>query len=187
MKFIPSSLPGVTVMEPRLFKDDRGFFFEVFHARKYQKEGLHFVLVQLNHSRSQKGILRGLHYQLERPQAKLVRVLQGEIFDVAVDIRVGSPAFGRWEGVLLSSDNNKILHIPGGFAHGFCVLSAEAEVEYACNDFYDPKDERTLRWDDPQVKIEWPLKNPLLSPKDASAPTLRELEGQLPVYAAPRS
>jgi dTDP-4-dehydrorhamnose 3,5-epimerase len=172
MKLIPTSLPGVIIIEPRVFRDERGFFLETYHAQRYREAGLDAVFVQDNHSRSTRGTLRGLHWQAERPQGKLVRVLLGEIYDVAVDIRPDSPTFGAWVGVTLTADNFRQAWIPPGFAHGFCVTSEVAEVEYKCTDFYDPPSERGLIWNDPDVGIDWPITDPILSPRDRQHPRL---------------
>ena len=177
MKFLQTGLPGVLIVEPDVFRDQRGFFLETFHAARYREGGIAQEFVQDNHSRSTRGTLRGLHAQRRRPQGKLVRVSRGEIFDVAVDIRPGSPGFGKWEGVVLSAENFRQIFIPPGFAHGFCVLSETADVEYKCTDFYDRDDEIGVRWD--SVGIAWPLANPLLSAKDAVLPPLSELRRTL--------
>jgi dTDP-4-dehydrorhamnose 3,5-epimerase len=173
MKFEKTELAGVLIIEPDVFRDARGFFLETFHARKYREGGIPFDFVQDNHSRSVKNTLRGLHAQKNRPQGKLVRCVQGEIWDVALDIQRGSPTFGRWVGVALSSENHKQIFVPPGYAHGFCVLSETAEVEYKCTDFYDKSDEIGVRWD--SAGIAWPVTDPLLSPKDAALPGLKEL------------
>ena len=165
------------LVEPDVHRDERGFFLETFHAAKYREGGIDYAFVQDNHSRSQYRTLRGLHAQRARPQGKLVRAVRGEIFDVAVDIRPGSPTFGRWEGARLSAENFRQIFVPPGFAHGFCVLSETAEVEYKCTDFYDSKDEIGARWD--SAGIDWPIERPLLSPKDAALPTLAELRRTL--------
>lgn len=175
MNLIPTSLPGVLIIEPRVFRDERGFFLETYHARRYHEAGLDATFVQDNHSRSTRGTLRGLHWQAERPQGKLVRVLLGEIYDVAVDIRPDSPTFGKWVGFTLSADNFRQAWIPPGFAHGFCVTSEVAEVEYKCTDFYDPASERGLIWNDPEVGIEWPIQDPILSLRDREHPRLSAL------------
>ena len=162
---------------------DSGVGFESWHAEKYADAGLDVEFVQDNHSRSQRGTLRGLHAQLARPQGKLVRVSQGEIFDVAVDIRHGSPSFGRHVGVVLSAENFRQIWIPEGFAHGFCVVSETAELQYKCTDIYDPTSELTISWDDSAIGIEWPVENPLLSDKDRAAQLLADYAPQdLPVY-----
>lgn len=173
MKFIQTGLPGVLLIEPDVFRDARGFFLETFHARKYREGGIPYDFVQDNQSRSQRGTLRGLHAQLRRPQGKLVRAVKGEIFDVAVDIRKGSPTFGKWAGATLSEENFRQIFVPPGFAHGFCVLSEIAEVEYKCTDFYDKADEIGVLWS--SAGIDWPVKEPLLSAKDAALPRLDQL------------
>ncbi|HEX2164726.1 MAG TPA: dTDP-4-dehydrorhamnose 3,5-epimerase [Thermoanaerobaculia bacterium] len=182
MRFVETPLPGVLVVEPDVHRDDRGFFLETYHREKYRQGGLDADFVQDNHSRSVARTLRGLHAQLRRPQGKLVRALRGEIFDVAVDIRRGSPTFGRWFGETLSDDNFKQLWIPPGFAHGFCVLSEIAEVEYKCTALYDRADELAIAWNDAEIGVEWPVEEPLLSEKDRAAAGLREVEGRLPVW-----
>lgn len=177
MKVTPTRLPEVLLIEPRVFGDARGFFFESWNEREFERAGIHARFVQDNHSRSEKGVLRGLHYQISRPQGKLVRVTEGEIFDVAVDIRRSSPNFSKWEGVRLSAQSKRMLWLPIGFAHGFCVLSDFAEVLYKATDFYAPEGERCILWSDPELKIEWPLSGaPLLSPKDAAGVRLRDAE-----------
>jgi dTDP-4-dehydrorhamnose 3,5-epimerase len=180
MKFTPLALPEVILVEPDVHRDERGFFLETYHADKYRQGGIPETFVQDNHSRSQRGTLRGLHAQRRFPQGKLVRAIEGEIFDVAVDIRRGSPTFGRWVGEVLSADTFRQLWVPAGFAHGFCVLSEIAQVEYKCTDFYRRDDEMVLAWDDPQIGIAWPLREPLLSPKDRAAPRLAEILQDLP-------
>jgi len=182
MRVIETELPGVVVIEPEVHKDERGFFLETFHGERYRRHGLPEVFVQDNHSRSVRGTLRGLHAQLRRPQGKLVRVVAGEVWDVAVDIRVGSPTFRRWVAVVLSAGNFRELYVPPGFAHGFCVLSEVAEVEYKCTDYYDPEGELRLAWNDPELAIPWPVRDPILSAKDRAARTLRELHSLLPRY-----
>lgn len=177
MKVTPTRLPQVLLLEPRVFGDSRGFFFESWNEREFAGAGIHARFVQDNHSRSAKGVLRGLHYQLHRPQGKLIRVIAGEIFDVAVDIRRGSPDFGKWEGVRLAAESHRMLWIPAGFAHGFCVLSDFAEVLYKATDYYAPEHERCLLWNDPEIGIAWPLEGaPVLSAKDAAAVRLRNAE-----------
>lgn len=176
-------LPGVRVLRPDRFRDARGFFLETFHREKYRSLGLEREFVQDNFSRSCRGTLRGLHFQLRHPQGKLVMVLRGEVYDVAVDIRRGSPTFGRWLGLTLSEENGCQLYIPEGFAHGFCVLSEEADFLYKCTDFYDPLDDRGILWSDPDLGIAWPIQGPLLSPKDARLPHLAEIpEAELPLF-----
>jgi dTDP-4-dehydrorhamnose 3,5-epimerase len=183
LKFLPTELPGVVIIEPDVHKDARGFFLETFHEKKYADGKILGPFVQDNHSHSTKGTLRGLHAQLRQPQGKLVRAVAGAMFDVAVDIRRGSPAFGRWVGVTLSGDNFRQLYIPPGFAHGFCVLSDEVDVEYKCTDFYDPAGEISVLWSDPRIGIEWPVASPSLSRKDAEARPLAELLDRLPTFA----
>lgn len=169
------------LVEPVVHRDDRGFFFESWHAEKYAELGIDTQFVQDNHSKSARGTLRGLHAQLATPQGKLVRASQGEILDVAVDIRTSSPRFGQHVAVVLSADNFKQLYIPEGFAHGFCVISERAELQYKCTDLYDPAGEITVAWNDPALGIEWPVKEPLLSQKDGAARTLAEhSEDELP-------
>jgi dTDP-4-dehydrorhamnose 3,5-epimerase len=180
MRFTPTELPGVILVEPDVHRDPRGFFLESYHQAKYAKGGIDTVFVQDNHSASQRGTLRGLHSQIEHAQDKLVRAVEGEIFDVAVDIRVGSPTFGRWTGVTLSADNFKQLYVPKGFAHGFCVLSETAQVEYKVTNFYHPEHEIVVQWNDPAIGIRWPIEKPLLSARDQAGKPLSELKGKLP-------
>jgi dTDP-4-dehydrorhamnose 3,5-epimerase len=175
MKVIRSKIKDVLVLEPTVFEDNRGFFFETYHYQRYAEAGIDVTFVQDNHSRSLKNSLRGLHYQVNPGQAKLVRVIAGEVFDVAVDIRFGSPTFGQWVGYILSATNKKQIYIPVGFAHGFCVLSDVAEFEYKCSAYYSQKDERGIQWNDPDVGIDWPVKNPLLSSKDQKNPPFKEI------------
>jgi dTDP-4-dehydrorhamnose 3,5-epimerase len=183
VRVVPSEqLPEVLVIEPRVFRDDRGFFLETYHALRYTGHGVAGPFVQDNHSRSVAGTLRGLHLQVGRPQAKLVRVIAGEVFDVAVDVRRGSPTFGRWTGVRLSADNFKQCYVPAGFAHGFAVLSPVAEVEYKCTDLYEPASEIGIAWNDPAIGISWPIQQPLLSARDQGHPTLAEQSARLPSY-----
>ena len=183
MKVLPTNLPGVLIIEPDVFQDTRGFFLETYHAQKYREAGIPETFVQDNHSRSTLGTLRGLHAQQhQHPQGKLVRVIHGEVFDVAVDIRRGSPTFKRWVSVTLSAENFRQMYVPPGFAHGFCVLSEIAEVEYKCTDFYDPEDEIGILWNDPEIGVEWPVKEPILSEKDQKAPRLAEVVERLPPY-----
>lgn len=177
MKVTPTSLPEVMLLEPRLFGDLRGFFFESWNEREFERLGIRAHFVQDNHSRSAKGVLRGLHYQIRQPQGKLVRAISGEIFDVVVDIRKRSPTFGRWEGVYLDAVSHQMLWIPIGFAHGFCVLSEFAEVQYKATDFYAPEHDRCILWNDPELRIDWPLISaPALSAKDAAGVLLRDAE-----------
>jgi dTDP-4-dehydrorhamnose 3,5-epimerase len=176
MKVSHSKLKGCVIIEPRVFGDDRGFFLETFQAVRYEQEaGIDLPFVQDNHSRSARGVLRGLHFQKTKPQGKLVRVVRGEVYDVAVDIRKGSPTFGEWEGVILSEDNKKQFWVPPGFAHGFVVLSDTADFEYKCTDYYDPSDEGSILWSDADLNIPWPIANPVLSTKDESAKRLVDL------------
>jgi dTDP-4-dehydrorhamnose 3,5-epimerase len=175
MKVSPCELPGLLVIEPAVFGDARGFFLESYHQGRYAEAGLRLPFVQDNFSFSRKGILRGLHYQNPAPQGKLVSVWQGEVFDVAVDIRLGSPTFGRCHGLRLSADNKCQFYVPPGFAHGFQVLSETALFHYKCTEFYSPANEMAIRWDDPAIGIQWPLPSPSLSAKDAQAPLLHQL------------
>jgi dTDP-4-dehydrorhamnose 3,5-epimerase len=173
MNVIKTKLEGCVVIEPNIFGDDRGFFLETFNTSRYADlAGITLPFVQDNHSRSSKGVLRGLHFQKTKPQGKLVRVVRGEVYDVAVDIRAGSNTFGKWEGVLLSEANKKQFWVPPGFAHGFLVLSDIADFEYKCTDYYDPSDEGSILWNDPALNISWSISNPTLSAKDAKAPFL---------------
>lgn len=176
MKVTETRLPGVLIIEPRLHSDARGFFLETFHADRYRDEaGITLPFVQDNHSRSEHGVLRGMHAQHRHPQGKLMRVARGEIFDVAVDIDPISHTFGQWAGVRLSDRNCLQFWVPPGYAHGFIVISEVADLEYKCTDYYDPADEIGVAWNDSDVAIEWPIKNPLLSAKDQKLPTLKEL------------
>jgi dTDP-4-dehydrorhamnose 3,5-epimerase len=186
MRFLPTLLKGVILLEPDVHKDSRGFFLETYHAKKYTDAGIKAVFVQDNHSRSIQGTLRGLHAQLKRPQGKLIRVTQGEIFDVAVDARPDSPTFRQWTGQLLSADNFLQLFIPAGFLHGFCVTSDFAEVQYKCTDFYDATDEIGVRWDDPELKIKWPLPLPQLSERDKAFPAFADMRAQFEAYRSHR-
>lgn len=183
MQVIPSEHPDVLLIEPDVFPDERGFFMETFHAKKYSQQGLPEVFLQDNHSRSTRGVLRGLHYQLEHPQGKLVRVVSGEVFDVAVDIRKGSPQFGKWVGFVLSEENQRQVYVPPGFAHGFCVLSEQADFMYKCTELYAPGDEYGIAWNDPDVGIDWPQLDYSLSDKDQHFPLLRDAD-KLPAYKA---
>jgi dTDP-4-dehydrorhamnose 3,5-epimerase len=180
VKFTPTDIPDVVVIEPVVYQDARGFFLESWHEARYAQAGIRLPFVQDNHSRSVCGTLRGLHYQSPRPQGKLVRAASGEIFDVAVDLRRSSPTFGRWVGVTLSDENRRQLWVPPGFAHGFYVTSESADIIYKCTDYYAPEHDRTLRWDDPDVGVAWPLiggHGPLLSPKDEAGAPFREAPG----------
>ncbi len=174
-----TEIPDVKILEPKVFKDERGFFLESWNRKTFAELGIDRDFVQDNHSRSQQNILRGLHYQLHRPQAKLVRVTRGEVFDVAVDLRKSSPTFGKWVGVLLSESNHRMFWIPEGFAHGFYTLSEDVEFQYKCTDFYFPEHERSILWSDPEIGIDWPLlsgENPILSAKDASGLSWQDAE-----------
>ena len=182
MEFLTTDLPGVLLIEPDVFWDTRGFFLETYHQARYAAGGISGPFVQDNHSFSTQGTLRGLHAQRTRPQGKLVRAVDGEMFDVAVDVRRGSPTFGRWVGALLSGDNFRQLWIPPGFAHGFCVLSERVHVEYKCTDFYDRADEIAVAWNDPEIGVAWPISEPVLSAKDAAAPRLATILDRLPRY-----
>jgi len=181
----PSSLPEVLIVEPPIYGDARGYFFESFHAARYADGGIPGPFVQDNVSMSQRGVLRGLHFQQPNAQGKLISVLAGEIFDVAVDVRVGSPTFGRWVGEILTSDNPQQLWVPEGFAHGYLVLSAQALVSYKCTGYYHPASELSIRWDDPRIGIEWPMSEVKLSPKDSAGHLLSDVDrSRLPSYDA---
>jgi len=177
MNVIKTKLDGCVIIEPKVFGDERGFFLETFQAERYTSEaGITLPFVQDNHSRSSKSVLRGLHFQKTKPQGKLVRVVRGQVYDVAVDIRKGSPTYGQWEGLILSEENKTQLWVPPGFAHGFVVLSDTADFEYKCTDYYDPSDEGSILWNDSDLDIPWPIDNPILSNKDASADRLADLK-----------
>ena len=176
MEFIRTPLEGVVVIKPKVFGDQRGFFMETYHEKLFREAGITLPFVQDNHSRSAKNVLRGLHYQVKYPQGKLVRVMNGEVFDVAVDIRRGSPNFGKWHGEILSDENMLMMYIPPGFAHGFCVLSESVDFLYKCTDLYHQEHDRGLLWNDPAMGIKWPMENPFLSEKDKNNPTLNEIE-----------
>lgn len=178
MEVIRTSLDGVLILKPIVRFDARGFFLESYSARTLQSIGIDTQFVQDNHSRSSAGVVRGLHYQVNPGQVKLVRVLAGEIFDVAVDLRQGSPTYGQWFGQVLSDQNFLQMYIPVGFAHGFCVLSERADIEYKVNTFYSPPDERGLQWNDPDIGIDWPVTDPLVSERDRAQPTLRESQAE---------
>jgi dTDP-4-dehydrorhamnose 3,5-epimerase len=185
VKVIPTTLQGLTVLEPAVFGDERGFFFEAWNAERFHAQGLPTDFVQSNVSSSSKGVLRGLHYQWPRPQGKLVTVLEGEVYDVAVDIRLGSPTFGKWEAVILSAQNRRQLWVPSGFAHGFAVLSDTALFHYLCTDVYVREADAGIRWNDADIAVDWPISQPLLSAKDEHAPFLKDIpEDRLPVFAA---
>lgn len=179
MNVTETKLQGVFIIEPKVFGDNRGFFMETWNKEKYEEAGLSYNFVQDNLSFSTKGVLRGLHFQRLNPQGKLVYVLQGEVFDVAVDIRVGSPTFGQWEGITLSSENKRQFYIPVGFAHGFCVLSETALFAYKCTDKYNSQAEYGISWNDPDVGIKWPIENPILSPKDEILMKIRDIDSKM--------
>ena len=179
MKFSPTALSEVMIIEPTVFNDDRGYFFEIRQQQKFSEAGITLPFVQDNMSRSKRGVIRGLHYQVQQPQGKLVRVVAGKVFDVAVDIRRNSPTFGKWISAILSAENNHQIWVPPGFAHGFYVLSDFADVIYCCTDFYAPQYERTIIWNDPELAINWPLIDnevPILSPKDAQGLLIKNSE-----------
>jgi dTDP-4-dehydrorhamnose 3,5-epimerase len=179
LRFVPTELPGVIVVEPQVHRDARGFFLECYHAEKYAEHGIDARFVQDNHSSSRYGTLRGLHGQSPHPQGKLVRALMGEVFDVVVDARRGSPAFGRFVSIVLSGENHRQVYVPPGLVHGFVVTSETAQIEYKCTDFYHPECEFTVAWDDPALGISWPVKEPILSAKDTNAPPLAALDARL--------
>jgi dTDP-4-dehydrorhamnose 3,5-epimerase len=178
MQVIPTDIPDLKILEPKVWGDDRGFFFESFNQTVFsEKTGIQEAFVQDNHSFSPQNVLRGLHYQIRNPQGKLVRVVTGEVYDVAVDIRKNSPTYGRWVGVILSAKNKRMFWVPVGFAHGFLVLSEHADFLYKTTNFYDPQAERCIRWDDPDLNITWPIKEtPILSPKDANGKLFQQAE-----------
>jgi dTDP-4-dehydrorhamnose 3,5-epimerase len=180
MEILKSSIPEVIVLAPPVFTDSRGYFLETYQQKKYAELGIPKPFVQDNQSYSTKNVLRGLHFQLRYPQGKLVRVTQGTVFDVAIDIRKNSPTFGKWHGEILSAENHKQMYIPENFAHGFCVLSDSAEFLYKCTDFYVPGDEGGLIWNDPQLGIKWPIDLPILSDKDAALPQIADILELLP-------
>jgi dTDP-4-dehydrorhamnose 3,5-epimerase len=183
VRVVNTELPGVLIIEPDIHGDDRGYFLETYHAGKYRAHGINGPFLQDNHSRSGGGTLRGLHLQLRRPQGKLVRAVEGAIYDVAVDVRRGSPMFGRWVAVTLSAENFRQCYIPPGFAHGFCVVTPMAQVEYKCTDLYDPDSELGIAWNDPSLAIPWPVGEPVLSSRDQHNPTLRDVADRLPAWA----
>jgi dTDP-4-dehydrorhamnose 3,5-epimerase len=183
LNFVPTAIPGVVLVEPQVFRDARGFFLESFHAEKYRDGGIPGPFVQDNHSHSSRGTLRGLHAQNPNPQGKLLRVIEGEVFDVAVDARRGSPTYGQHVGVVLSADNMKQIYVPPGLLHGFVVTSDTAQVEYKCTAFYDPAGEFSVAWNDPDLAIPWPVDTPILSEKDAAAPRLAEVQERLVDFA----
>jgi len=187
MRITALDIPGLLLIEPRLFRDQRGLFCETFHAQRYAEAGLTERFVQDNYSRSTQGTLRGLHYQEPHAQGKLVMVMEGAVFDVVVDIRKGSPTFGSWYGAELSSENLLQLYIPPGCAHGFCVTSEAATFLYKCTDFYSPKDEQGIIWNDPALGIAWPVSQPILSAKDQAYRSLNAMQETLPLYRPPSS
>jgi dTDP-4-dehydrorhamnose 3,5-epimerase len=182
VRVIPSDIPEVVLIEPDVHRDVRGYFLETYHADKYRDAGILGPFLQDNHSRSVARTLRGLHLQVRRPQGKLIRVVEGEIFDVAVDLRRGSPAFGRWVGHVLSAENFKQCWVPPGFAHGFCVTSAFAQVEYKCTDLYDPAGELGIAWNDPTLAIAWPVQEAVISDRDRRNPPVSDVMTQLPAW-----
>jgi dTDP-4-dehydrorhamnose 3,5-epimerase len=182
-RFVETVIPGVVVVEPQVYRDDRGFLLESFQIEKYRAGGIDAAFVQDNHSYSKRGTLRGLHAQNPNAQGKLLRVIDGEIFDVVVDARRGSPVYGRHFAIVLSADNFKQIYVPPGLLHGFVVTSDAAQVEYKCTAFYRPDAEFSVAWNDPDLRIPWPIDEPILSPKDAAAPRLREVQGRLLEYA----
>ncbi len=179
MRVIETGLPGVRVLKPTVHRDARGFFVETYHKSRYAELGIRDSFVQDNHSRSTRGTLRGLHGQFPRAQAKLLRVIEGEIYDVAVDARRGSPSYGRFVATRLSADDFRQLYVPRGFVHGFCVTSEIAQVEYKCSEVYHPEDEFSVLWNDPEIGIPWPIAEPILSEKDRAAPRLRDVQDRL--------
>jgi dTDP-4-dehydrorhamnose 3,5-epimerase len=182
MRFMETELPGVILIEPDVHRDTRGFLVETFHAVKYEAAGIRGPFAQDNRSRSVRSTLRGLHLQVGRPQGKLIQVIEGEIYDVAVDVRRGSPTFGRWVGVTLSAESFKQCYVPAGFAHGFAVVSETAQVEYKCTDLYDRETELGIAWDDPELGIQWPVDRPILSDRDRDNPRLSAVHDRLPKY-----
>jgi dTDP-4-dehydrorhamnose 3,5-epimerase len=184
MKIAKTPIPDLLLIQPRVFADERGFFLETFRRRGFEDQGIGQEFVQDNHSRSRKGVLRGLHFQKNHPQGKLIYVISGAIFDVALDLRRESPSFGRWHGAVLSDENHHQLWIPPGFAHGFCVISEQVDLVYKCTDYYHPEDEGGIIWNDPELKIEWPIANPIVSEKDSKNPTLRAIEEDSQVLRA---
>ena len=179
MRLVPTSIAGLVIIEPDVHRDDRGFFVETYHAERYRGCGIAGPFVQDNHSRSVSGTLRGLHLQVRHAQGKLIRVIAGEVYDVAVDIRPNSPTYKKWVGFTLSADNFRQCYIPPGFAHGFCVMSETAEFEYKVTDYYDPEGEFHIQWNDPEIGIRWPITDPILSAKDQQGDRLKDIESQL--------
>ncbi len=184
MRFIETDLPGVILVEPAVHRDDRGFLLEAYHAPRYREAGIRETFVQDNHTRSSRGTLRGLHAQFPIPQGKLVRVIEGSIYDVAADVRLGSPTFGKFVATELSAEDFRQLYVPPGLLHGFCVTSDVAQVEYKCTAVYDPEGDFSGRWDDPELAIDWPVSDPILSEKDRRAPLLRDVRDRLIRYRA---
>jgi dTDP-4-dehydrorhamnose 3,5-epimerase len=185
MEKVPTALPGVVELRPKIFRDPRGFFLETYHREKFAELGITADFVQDNHSRSSRGTLRGLHYQLPHAQGKLCRVIEGEVLDVAVDIRLGSPTFGKWTSVVLSAEHSNMIYVPAGFAHGFLTLSESAQFLYKCSDVYAPKDEHGIAWNDPDINIAWGIDNPLVSEKDGRYTRLSEMPREfLPRYSS---
>ena len=182
MQIEETDIPGVLVVTPKVFGDERGFFLETYNKEEFQQAGIEPEFVQDNHSKSTQGVVRGLHYQKKFPQGKLIWVIQGEVLDVIVDIRRGSPTFARWTSILISAENKKQVWIPGGLAHGFAVLSETAEFCYKVTEYYHPEDEAGIRWNDPQLNIDWQVQNPLLSEKDSGLPLLAETGKDLPLF-----
>jgi len=174
LNVIETFIPGVLIVEPTIHSDPRGFFMETYHAERFRAAGIALPFVQDNHSRSSRGVLRGLHFQEPNSQGKLVRCTNGALYDVAVDVRKGSPHFGRWVGVELSEENKRMFWVPPGFAHGFCPLSETADLVYKCTAFYEPENDRAILWNDPDLAIDWPVSGPVLSAKDAAAPRLKD-------------
>jgi dTDP-4-dehydrorhamnose 3,5-epimerase len=183
VRFVPTPLPGVIIIEPDVHRDSRGFLLETYQAEKYRDGGIPGPFVQDNHSRSTQATLRGLHLQGRRPQGKLIRVVAGEIWDVAVDVRRGSPTFGKWTGVTLSAENFLQCYVPAGFAHGFCVVSPVADVEYKCTELYDPGGELGIAWNDPHLAIAWPIATPSLSDRDRANPLMAQQLERLPTIS----
>ncbi|MBU3143475.1 dTDP-4-dehydrorhamnose 3,5-epimerase [Clostridium sp. CF012] len=174
-KFTETEIRGVYIIEPKVFGDERGYFMETYNYEDFKSAGLDMVFVQDNQSMSKKNVLRGLHFQKKYPQGKLVRVIKGEVFDVAVDLRKDSETYGKWVGAILNEENKKQFYVPGGFAHGFLVLSEEAEFVYKCTEVYHPEDEGGIRWDDPEINVDWKIKNPIISEKDSKAPLFKDI------------
>ncbi|MBW9157011.1 dTDP-4-dehydrorhamnose 3,5-epimerase [Clostridium tagluense] len=174
-KFTETEINGVYIIQPKVFVDERGYFMETYNYEDFKSAGLGMLFVQDNQSKSKRGVLRGLHFQKKYPQGKLVRVIKGEVFDVAVDLRKDSETYGKWTGVILSDENKRQFYVPEGFAHGFLVLSEEAEFVYKCTEVYHPEDEGGIRWDDPQINVDWKVENPMISDKDSKAPLFKDI------------